>query len=211
MSDSLEISNSTISLNPAGQISVANHIRERLVAKPEPRLKSVLNPLLEASYPLFAWVSRLQLMPQSFDHAVLQQHLLDLIQQYEQHCQKLKVRQEQMLLGRYFLCSLLDDILAHGPSDGFNPAFSLLSHYNQESLQDNRLFALIDRLHENPAANLFLLELAYMILVYGYFGQYRQDPHGYAIILEKQDALYHLIRWQHGDFRKNLFITLSSS
>lgn len=211
MSDVVEINHSNISLSPSGQFSLATHIRQRLVVKPEKRFKSAVNPLLAASYGLFSWVARLQLLPEEYDHATLQALLLSQIEDFEQQCAKQHVRSEQIQLGRYFICSLIDDILEHGPSAGYNVCFSLLMHFDQEPLADNRLFLLIDRLQENPAVNLFLLEVAYMTLVYGYMGQYRQDPHGYAIILEKQDALYHLIRWQHGDFRKNLFITLAAS
>ncbi len=210
MSDFLKIRNSTISANQSGQISLATHMRERLNPQAEARLKSSLNPLLTASQTLFATASRLQLLPQEFDPAFLQQQLIDQIQRFNQACDN-KLHDDAISVGRYFLCSLLDDIVEHGPSSGFSPGYSLLTHYYQEALADNRAFMLIERLESHPAANVFLLELAYMILVYGFFGQCRFDPNGYALILEKQDALYHLIRWQHGDFRKNLFITLLPS
>ncbi len=210
MSDFLKMRNSTISVNLPGHISLATHMRERHITTSETRLTSSVNPLLTASYALLATASRLQLLAQEFDPAFLQQQLISQLHAFDIACAN-KVRDEVLSLGRYFLCSLLDDIVEYGPSSGFSPGYSLLMHYYQEIPADNRAFKLMERLEDNPVANVFLLELAYMILVYGYFGPYRFDPNGYAIILEKQDTLYHLIRWQHGDFRKNLFIQLPPS
>ena len=210
MHDFMEISHSTISLNTTGQISLATHIRDRLNTKPERHFKSALNPLLSASYPLLAYASRLQLLPHAFEAATLQTQLINHLQDFETQCQHQRLHQEQIHLARYFLCSLLDDVIEHGPSTGFDNQYTLLMHYHQESLVDNRFFSLIDRLKENPAANLFLLELAYMTLIYGYTGPYRHAMLG-SSILDRQDELYYLIRWQQGDFRKNLFMTLSAS
>lgn len=210
MHDFMEISHSTISLNTTGQISLVTHIRDRLNSKPERHFKSALNPLLSASYPLLAYASRLQLLPHAFEAPLLHSQLVTHIENFETQCQNQHLRQEQIHLARYFLCCLLDDVVEHSPSTGFDSNYSLLMHYYQESILENRFFTLIDHLKENPAANLFLLELAYMTLVYGYIGSYRQALHA-GNILDKQDELYYLIRWQQGDFRKNLFMTLSTS
>lgn len=192
-------------------ISIATHIRTHFPSGHEKRLKSLLNPLLNAAFPLLNYASRFQLFAQDFDAATLQPQLCQEIHDFEQHCERSTLRHEHVQLGRYFLCALLDDVLEHSHQESSWLPYSLLDLYYQENVVDYRLFNLIDRLKEQPANNLFLLEMAYMILVYGYQGIYRQEAQGSSILLEKMTDLYHLIRWQQGDFRKNLFMTLSST
>jgi type VI secretion system protein ImpK len=192
-------------------ISIAPHIRTHFPANPEHRLKSLLNPLLNAAFPLLNHAAHVQLFNQDFDAAALQAQLCQHIQAFEQNCERSTLRPEQVLLGRYFLCALLDDVLEHTQLEISWLPYSLLDLYYQENVVDYRLFNLIDRLKEQPAINLFLLEMAYMILVYGYQGIYRREAQGSAILLEKMNDLYRLIRWQQGDFRKNLFMALSST
>lgn len=207
----IENNNSTTNtkLEHSTQFSLATHIRAGIPSSHQVHAKSLLNPLLSAAYPLFNQASRLQLFPPQLDPFEMQQSLCSAMEAFEKQCSHHNLRNEQILLGRYFLCALLDDIIEHQltPPVYWVP-YSLLTLYYQESLFDNRLFTLIDRLKEQPPLNLFLLEMAYMILVYGYQGFYRQEPQGNSFILTKLDELYHVIRWQHGDFRKNLFIPL---
>ena len=66
------------------------------------------------------------------------------------------------------------------------------------------------QLQQEPTVNIALIELAYMILVYGYQGIYRQSHQGYFLLLQKMDELYHLLNWHYGDFRKSLFIQARS-
>lgn len=212
MNADIDATDSTTKLEPVGQVSLVSHIRDFAPARQENRLKSALNPLLSAAYPLFHYVSRLQLFPQDLEPGSVQQQLCAALVEFEHQAQKHVLREEHIALARYFLCALLDDVLEHSANlQGINwLPHSLLNLYYQETLIDHRLYKIIDHLQEQPAVNLHLLEMAYMILVYGYQGIYRQELHGSQLILEKIDELYHLIRWQHGDFRKNLFMTLSS-
>lgn len=192
-------------------ISIATHIRTHFPAASSHRLKSLLNPLLNAALPLLNHAAHVQLFAQDFDAATLQPQLCQQIQAFEHCCERSSLRHEHVLLGRYFLCALLDDVLEHSPQESSWLPYSLLDLYYQENVVDYRAFNLIDRLKEQPAKNLFLLEMAYMVLVYGYQGIYRREAQGSAILLEKMNDLYRLIRWQQGDFRKNLFMTLSST
>lgn len=167
---------------------------------------------MHAASNLFIVVARIRNLSRAVDPVELQRSLIQQIHQFEYSLQQKNIRAEQILIAKYFMCALLDDVIENEWFGGQNlwRAYALLYHFFQEEIQNERVFTLIDRLQQEPSMNIALLELAYMILIYGYQGQYRTSQKGYFKLLERIDELYHVLNWYYGDFRKSLFIQLQS-
>ncbi len=186
---------------------LSKQLVQRDVLNKEPA-QSLGEVFLTAASSLFIIAARMHQLSRAVDPVELQQSLIHHIHQFEHHLQQKNVRAEQVLIAKYFLCALLDDVVEHDwlGNQGLWRAYSLLFHFFQESSQDERVIVLIDRLQQEPTMNIALLEFAYMTLLYGYQGQWRHSPQGYFKVLEKIDELYHVLIWHYGDFRKSLFI-----
>jgi len=163
---------------------------------------------LIAASSLLIMAGRIQHLSRDTDPLNLQQNLIRQVHQLELHLQQKNVRTEQILIAKYFICALLDDLIEYEWLDGHGlwRSHALLFHFFQENNADERVFTLIERLQQEPSVNIALIEFAYMVLIYGYQGRYRHMSNGYFKLLEKVDELYQVLNWHYGDFRKSLFI-----
>jgi len=163
-----------------------------------------------AAAPLFTFARRIKKMASEMDPLALQNYLAAKIHQMEAQLQNANIRAEKIMLGKYFICCFLDDLIEYEwvHHVGIWRAYRLVFYYFQENNGDERVDVLIERLKQEPSSNLALLELVYMILLYGYQGSCRKELNGYCRSLERIDALYQLLHCQSGDFRKNLLIAL---
>lgn len=187
---------------------VLSQLVKRDTVRPETAPPMLGEAFLIAAAPLFAMAARIQKISPDMDPVQLQEYLIRDIHQFELHLQQKNIRAEQILIAKYFICALLDDLIENEwlEGQGLWRAYALRFHFFQENNGDERVFAVIERLQQEPSVNIALLEFAYMILVYGYQGRYRQSSNGYHKLLGKIDELYHILNWQYGDFRKSLFI-----
>ncbi|MCD6046365.1 MAG: hypothetical protein K0S08_12 [Gammaproteobacteria bacterium] len=168
---------------------------------------------LTAASSLFITAARLKNLSQEIDPIQLQQQLIQQIQQFEFQLQQKNIRTEQILIAKYFICALLDDLIEHDwlGGEGFWRAYALTFYFFQESAVDEKIFTVMSRLQQEPSTNIALIEFAYMILIYGYQGRYRREAQGYFRLLEKMNELYLVLQWHYGDFRKSLFLPAGSA
>jgi type VI secretion system protein ImpK len=89
---------------------------------------------------------------------------------------------EQVVAGRYILCTLLDESAASTPwgSSGAWSGNSLLVQFHNETGGGEKVFQLMSKLAENVDANRHLLELLYVVLGLGFQGRYRVVENGEA-------------------------------
>lgn len=167
------------------------------------------NSFLQAADVLFSLAARIKQFSSEMDPLTLQNYLIPNLQQMETVLQQKNIRAEKILLAKYFMCCFLDDLIEQVwlKNQGLWRAYRLVFYFFQENDSDERFFALLERLQQEPSSNIDLLELAYIIFLHDYQGAYRKAPNGYYLALEKIDELYQILHWQHGDFRKNLFIS----
>jgi len=165
-----------------------------------------------AASDLFVLVARAKQLSHDMDLQTLRDMLIEQVQEFERHLQKKNVRTEQILIAKYFICALLDDVIEYVwlEGQGFWRSHALLFYFFQENAPGDKVFSLIARLQQETTINIALLEFAYMVLLYGYQGNYRTMNQGYAKLLEKIDELYHSLNSHYGDFRKSLFIQARS-
>ena len=170
------------------------------------------NLFLRAAEPLLVIAGRIKKISPDMAPLALQNYLITQIQQMETQLQQSNIRAENIMLAKYFMCCFLDDLIQYEwllSSDAWR-MHHLLFYFFQEKNADARMLGLIESLQQEPETNIALIELIYMLLLYGYQGGYRSMPDGHYRFLEKLDELYHILHWQHGDFRKNLFISAQS-
>ena len=81
--------------------------------------------------------------------------------------------QEQVKIASYFLCSLIDETVLNTPWGNQSNwgHHSLLIQFHNEAWGGERFFQILDRLKQQPAQGLNLLELAYLCLSLGFEGK----------------------------------------
>ena len=135
------------------------------------------NGLLNAAGPLFALVSQLRASVSHPDPLSLQAHVAQEIVNFEA-----KARQseppEQVLAARYALCTLLDETALSTPwgNESQWAAQTLLVRFHNEARGGEKFFQILERLTQDPARNLNLLELLYVCLALGFEGKFRLQP-----------------------------------
>lgn len=167
---------------------------------------SGLNPLINAASTLIAVFEKTR---QSLSHADvggLHQRLCDEIKLFEKKATEAGIRPEIVLSARYSLCAALDEIVLNTPwgSESAWPQRTLLSIFHNETSGGEKFFQLLDRMLEQPAENLYILELMYVLLSLGFEGKYRVTHRGRDTIEQLRDELFTTIRRQRGDYERSL-------
>lgn len=160
-----------------------------------------LNPLVAAANPLLDLVPRLRATPRLRDVAALRDRLARSIRAFEARAAAAGVAPRQILAARYMLCTLLDEAAASTPwgGSGVWASQSLLVSFHNEAWGGEKVFRLLARLAEDPAANLDLLELLYVCLALGFEGRYRVLDNGPEQLARLRERLAQLLRRQRGD------------
>jgi type VI secretion system protein ImpK len=141
-----------------------------------------LNPLVNAAMPLLAAAPRVRHMARHPNPAGLRDALSEGIRKFESQARAQGLPNEQVVAGRYILCTLLDESAASTPwgGSGVWSGNSLLVQFHNESWGGEKVFQLMSKLAENVDANRSLLELLYAVLGLGFQGRYRVIENGEA-------------------------------
>ena len=166
------------------------------------------NPLISCSFALLSLVTKLRNLPQHSGISELQQRLVGEIKSFENRALKKGASRNQVDIAKHFLCSLIDETVLNTPwgnSSGWANN-SLSSLFFKEVWGGEKFFQILDRLKQQPAQYLNLLELAYLCLSLGFEGKYRYSDNGaYALEKERQE-LYLLVQRLKGDSPPELSI-----
>lgn len=141
-----------------------------------------LNPLVNAAMPLLAAAPRVRHTARHPNPAGLRDALSEGIRKFESQARAQGLPNEQVVAGRYILCTLLDESAASTPwgGSGVWSGNSLLVQFHNESWGGEKVFQLMSKLAENVDANRSLLELLYVVLGLGFQGRYRVIENGEA-------------------------------
>ncbi|MDB6002581.1 MAG: DotU family type secretion system protein, partial [Rhizobacter sp.] len=141
-----------------------------------------LNPLVSAAAPLLGAAPRIRAMSQHPNPAGLKDALSEAVRRFESQARAQGLPNEQVVAGRYILCTLLDESAASTPWGGSGAwsAQSLLVQFHNETWGGEKVFQLMSKLAENVEANRNLLELLYITLSFGFEGRYRVVDNGRA-------------------------------
>jgi type VI secretion system protein ImpK len=141
-----------------------------------------LNPLVNAAMPLLAAAPRVRHTARHPNPAGLRDALAEGIRKFESQARAQGIANEQVVAGRYILCTLLDESAASTPWGGSGAwsGNSLLVQFHNETWGGEKIFQLMSKLAENVEANRNLLELLYVVLGLGFQGRYRVIDNGEA-------------------------------
>jgi type VI secretion system protein ImpK len=165
-----------------------------------------MNPLVAAAAPLLSAAPRIRSMAQHPNPAGLKDALSEGIRKYEAQARSEGLPNEQVVAGRYILCTLLDESAASTPwgGSGVWANQSLLVQFHNETWGGEKVFQLMSKLAENVAANRNLLELLYVVLAFGFEGRYRVVNDGKAQLDSVRVRLSQMLKKQRGNSEKAL-------
>ena len=164
-----------------------------------------LNPLVRAANPLLDLVVPLRTTAQPPDLQQLRERLAQALKTFEAEARAGGVDSEAIAAARYALCTLLDETIASTAwGSGVWNTRSLLVAFHNEASGGEKVFLILQRLSQNPAANLDLLELMYLCLALGLEGRYRMLEQGQAQLATLRERLLQLIRQHRGSYEADL-------
>jgi len=171
-----------------------------------PDLSGGLNPLTAAATTLLALMAQLRDSASHPDPASLFQHVSQEVQQFEAVARSRGETPDVILGARYVLCTAVDETVLNTPwgSQSVWATQTLLGTFHNETWGGEKFFQLLDRLLQEPARNLHLLELMYLCLSLGFEGKFRVQERGRPMLDSIQDNLYQTIRMHRGDIERSL-------
>ncbi|MGQ0655984.1 MAG: type IVB secretion system protein IcmH/DotU [Betaproteobacteria bacterium] len=135
-----------------------------------------LNALVEAANPILAVVPQIRHALRHPDPAGLRARLRAQVESFEHAARAAGLPEAQIDGALFALCALLDDSAQATP---WGRAWeSLVAELHGEKNPGEKLFALLDELSAQPAANIDLLEFCYVCLALGFEGRYRAGGEG---------------------------------
>lgn len=165
------------------------------------------NPLVTAAMTFLVILQQLRQTTYYHDLSTLQQQLIHEMRAFESYAQHQNYRSDQILLARYILCASCDDVIQQTSwgATGSWDNYQLLALFHKETQGGDRFFVILDRLREDPAIYIDLLELMYLCLSLGFTGRYRNAANTTELD-NLVEQLFELIRWQRGELKKNLLL-----
>jgi type VI secretion system protein ImpK len=166
-----------------------------------------LNPLVQAASPLLLLTAQMR-DTLSMDVAGLRRHALEEIRRFEEQARASGVPSEVVLSARYTLCAGLDEAVLSTPwgSQSEWAQHPLLVALHREAWGGEKFFDMLDRISQDPARYIDLMELQYLGLAFGFAGKYQIQERGQEHLLEVQHELYRKIR----DYRGQTDLALSA-
>jgi len=168
--------------------------------------KSGLNPLADAAAYLFSIMGKLKHI-KSYRHlGKLQKELIQEINTFQDTAKAHGYSSEYILVSRYALCATLDDIISNTAwgAQGQWESYTLLAAFNQEAINQERFFIILERLIKDPNLYIDVMEFMYVCLSLGFKGHYRATEFNNNQLEQIINALYKRIRAYRGDFNKTL-------
>jgi type VI secretion system protein ImpK len=160
-----------------------------------------LNPLVNAA--TFLILDMIKIKSGKVEDIENLRHRLEAeVRSFTNQAQTLGLRESEWNAARYLLCTALDESVTSSKNQGAAAQWSshsLLSTFHEETQGGEIFFQVLDRLMKQPAANLYLLELAYLLLSLGFEGKYRLLDRGPLDLESQRDSLYRQIRMLRGE------------
>ena len=172
---------------------------------PIPATAGGLNPLLRAANPLLELALPLRQLPTHPNVEELRTQMMQMVRTFETQGRASGYDDEKLGASRYCLCTFLDEAVSSTPwGAGLWASRSLLITFHNEGSGGERFFVILQRLAQNPAANVDVLELLYVILGLGFEGRYRLIDGGRTQLDTIRERLEQMIRSQRGAAERDL-------
>jgi type VI secretion system protein ImpK len=154
------------------------------------------NPLVLAASPLLLLAAQLRTTVSQPDVPHLHQQVVQQIRQFESRAQAAGLAAQTVSAARYALCAMLDESVLNTPwsEQGGWASKTLLATFHGETYGGEKFFLILDRLGQDFAKHLDLIELMYLCLALGFGGRYAIEPGGQAKLADIQEDLYRRIK-----------------
>ena len=154
------------------------------------------NPLVLAASPLLLLAAQLRNTASQPDVPHLHQQVVQQVRQFESRAQVAGLAPQTVSAARYALCAMLDESVLNTPwgEHGGWAAKTLLTTFHGETYGGEKFFLILDRLGQDFAKHLDLIELMYLCLALGFGGRYAIEPGGRARLADIQEDLYRRIK-----------------
>jgi type VI secretion system protein ImpK len=138
----------------------------------------------------------------SADPAAVRASLAQGVRDFVTTAQSHGVAPERVMAARYILCTMLDEAAADTPwgGGGLWGRHSLLAEFHNEAAGGEKVFQLMARLADKPAANRDLLELIYAAIALGFEGRYRVVQGGKAQLEAVRAKLAQILAQARGPY-----------
>lgn len=149
------------------------------------------NPVITAAGNLLNLIIELGDTTEHADVATLQRRVVEEVRQFEQRAATAGCSNDHVLAARYALCSAIDETVLLTPWGGDSEwsQRSLLSIFQNETWGGEKVFVLLQRLRQDPARNLDVIELIALTLALGFEGRYRVLENGRAELEDLRSEL----------------------
>ena len=185
---------------PSGAVSPVRQAAEPLALNGKG-----LNPLVRAANPLLDLVVPLRSMNSAPDMEALRERLVQSIQRFEAQARASQVDSETVAAARYALCTLVDETISSTPwGAGVWNSRSLLVTFHNEAWGGEKFFLILQRLSQDAARHIDVLELLYLCIALGLEGRYRVIEQGFEQLSTLRERLLALIRQQRGVTEQDL-------
>ena len=154
------------------------------------------SPLLFASKEVFKETHRLLHHVDNTEPQEVSNFMSSELNKFSNVAAEQGVGADHILLARYILCTFIDEILADSvwaqKSDWAGA--SLLSRYFEEGYGGDKFFQLLVRFEEQPTEYIYMMELAYVCLAFGYGGKYKKQENSMQDLVAIKENLYRQIK-----------------
>ncbi len=161
------------------------------------------NPILGNCQTIMTYAAQLRTLSVAPD---VDQLFNELVMQIKTICENLRQSgqdDEVIVTCRYMLCSFIDEMIVNTPWGATSrwTTHSLLSFFQKEAQGGAKFFDILNKVEQQSARYIDLIELGYVCLSLGYLGKYRMQADGASHLSSYQENLYHQIRQvrQHQD------------
>lgn len=165
-----------------------------------------MNTLVRCANPMLALVPRIRGTVRHPNPAALRDTLLRQLASFEQKAKESGVAPDNVLVGKYALCTLIDEAVSCTPWGGTAQwaKTSLLVSVFKEGYGGEKFFQLLNKMAEDPQRNIDLLELFYVCIALGFEGRFGVVDNGRDQLEKLRDRLVEIIRKARGEFERDL-------
>ncbi len=168
---------------------------------------SGLSPLVRAANPMLELALPLRHRAAIADIEGLRAELVRMVRAFEHDARASGIDTETLAAARYCLCTCIDESISGTPwGSGVWASRSLLVTFHNEASGGERFFLILQRLAQDPARHIDVLELLYVILSLGFEGRYRLIDGGRSQLDSVRERLERIIRNQRGPFEAELSV-----
>lgn len=116
------------------------------------------------------------------------------------------IEQSQVIAARYVLCTAVDEAVSTSlpGANGEWAKHGLLSTFHNETWGGEKFFQILDRCMQQPARNLYILELMYLLLSLGFEGKFGVRERGPIALEALRDKIYKQVRLLRGEPQQDL-------